>query len=337
MYYHVTHSPALLGRSHAYLTGMLLALTLPPFTPWYVVVLASAFAILLGKAIFGGVGHFLWQPALVGRFAVAVVAPALFGAGSIEPAQWGLLDGANLIFGDITRTHRVEHYRGWSEHELPPSADAYGLAHPAMTLATLTRPSEPAFSALAEVRQTIPQRKPTALTQLPPINDMILGARPGGIGETSVLMIILGGMYLIYRNYVKWPLPATMLLAAGAVAAIAPIQLAGPNDTTETVWVPLLSEGLDVGLTYVACQLFTGAFLLAAFFLAPEMTSSPVTTGGQVIFAVGCGAIGMVMKLYLNTQIPVYVAVLVMNTFVPTIDAIWRPRVFGQRRFGRKR
>ena len=77
LYFRVTHSPALLGRSHAYLTGVLLALTLPPFTPWYVVLLASAFAILIGKAVFGGVGHFLWQPALVGRFAVAVFMPVL--------------------------------------------------------------------------------------------------------------------------------------------------------------------------------------------------------------------------------------------------------------------
>ena len=67
LYFRVTHTPALFGRSHAYLTGLLLALTFPAFTPTVVIVLAAAFAILIGKAIFGGVGHFLWQPALVGR------------------------------------------------------------------------------------------------------------------------------------------------------------------------------------------------------------------------------------------------------------------------------
>ena len=70
--YSFTRVPALLGRSHAFLTGLLLALTLPPFTPWYVAVTASVFAIIVGKAVFGGVGHFLWQPALVGRLAVEI-------------------------------------------------------------------------------------------------------------------------------------------------------------------------------------------------------------------------------------------------------------------------
>ncbi len=83
VYYRVTRTPALLGRSHAFLTGLLLALTLPAYVPWYVPVTASVFAIVVGKGVFGGVGHFLWQPALVGRLAVAVVFPALLS--SAEP------------------------------------------------------------------------------------------------------------------------------------------------------------------------------------------------------------------------------------------------------------
>jgi electron transport complex protein RnfD len=93
------------------------------------------------------------------------------------------------------------------------------------------------------------------------------------------------------------------------------------------------AEGLDVGFLYLLYHLLSGEMLLAAFFLATEMTSRPVTTGGQVIFGLVCGVIAALLKLYVDTSIPAYLAVLVMNTFTPTIDAVWRPRVFGQKRF----
>ena len=354
LYFQITHIPSLLGRSHAYLTGLLLALTLPPFTPWYVVVIGSAFAIIIGKAIFGGVGHFLWQPALVGRFAVAVIMPALIAppaASSLQPDRWPILAMSHLVFGDIDQAQPIRRYQGWQEQfekdqarfnrkKIRQLPSGYLVEHPAAALARLTDPRhEPAYSALARVRADIPGRKPTALSQLPPLNDMLFGARPGGIGETCAAAIIAAGLYLIYRNYVKWQLPVLFLLAAAVVAAVAPVRLAGPGGSVEWVYFPILYDGLNVsatlgaGFTYVNYQILSGGMLLAAFFLATEMTSSPVTTGGQIIFGLGCGAVAMLIKLYLDTPIPAYLAVLAMNTLTPTIDAMWRPRLFGQRHF----
>ena len=73
VYYRVTQTPAMHGRMHGAVTGLLLALTLPATVPWYVPITAAVFATIIGKALFGGMGHFLWQPALVGRLAVAVI------------------------------------------------------------------------------------------------------------------------------------------------------------------------------------------------------------------------------------------------------------------------
>ena len=344
LYFRVTHSPALLGRAHAYLTGVLLALTLPPFTPWYIVVIAAAFAILVGKAVFGGVGHFLWQPALVGRFAVAVIVPALVQLAptlsegqhlTLTPELWPVLAQEHLLLGDIDHAvkDRLYPYRGWRNRPAPPEAEAFALPHPAQTLSSLSRGDRPGFSALSQLHTEIPNRKSTLLAVLPPIGDLLFGARPGGIGETCAAIIIVAGLYLVYRNYVKWQLPFSFLTAAAVVAAVAPIQFARPNNTVEWVWFPTLAEGVDVGFTYVAYQILSGALLLSAFFLATEMTSCPVTTGGQVIFGVGCGMIAMLLKLYYDTAIPAYIAVLAMNTLTPTIEAIWRPRVFGQKHF----
>jgi electron transport complex protein RnfD len=96
---------------------------------------------------------------------------------------------------------------------------------------------------------------------------------------------------------------------------------------------PLLREGLDVGFTYVNYQILSGGVLLAAFFLATEMTSRPITGGGQVIFGILGGAAAMLLKLYFDTAIPAYLAVLIANTATPTIDWLWRGRAFGQKRF----
>ncbi len=344
LYYRVSHSPALFGRAHAYLTGVLLALSLPPFTPWYMVIIGSAFAILVGKAVFGGVGHFLWQPALVGRFAVAVIMPALAQlapagdagkAMTLTPERWPVLAQDHLLMGDVDNVarDRLYPYRGWRDRSAPAGADGFAMPHPATTLAPLTRGEEPAYSALANPYSDIPNRKPAALTLLPPIGDLLFGARPGGIGETCAAIIIVAGLYLVYRNYVKWQLPLAFLATAGLVAAIAPVQFAGPNRTVEWVWMPMFIEGLDVGFTYVCYQILSGATLLAAFFFATEMTSSPVTTGGQVIFGVGAGLLAMLLQLYYDTAIPAYLAVLAMNTLTSSIDAVWLPRVFGQRHF----
>ncbi len=331
LYYAVTRVPALLGRSHAYLTGLLLALTLPADVPLHVPVIAGAFAIIVGKAIFGGVGHFLWQPALVGRLAVAV----LF-AGTLSASQGPVLLQKHMLTGDITDARPVETYHGWAaaSERLARSerfdAQAIRLPAPTETLAGLTRGEPAPYSGLSRPRHEMPRSQPVALLAMPPVSDLFVGTRPGGIGETSALMIFIAGMYLVYRNYGKWQLPAAVIASAWLVAAIAPIQLAGPNDTVEIVWWPLLAESRDVGVTYVNYQILSGELMLAAFFFAPEMTSRPVTTGGQVIFGLGVGAVAMGLQLYTATPIPAYLGVLAMNTFTPLIDSLWRPRVMGQ-------
>ena len=327
-YYRCTRTPALLGRSHAYLTGLLLALTLPPFVPWYVPVLAGAMAILIGKAIFGGVGHFLWQPALVGRLAVAVMFPA-----TLNPALWPVLAPNRLLVGDVRLCRPVDDYRQWSNRPAPPGADAFALPRPSAALGGLTMGPEPAFAGLAMAPEGSPAGKGLALMRMPPMTDLLYGTTPGGLGETCALVIVLAAVYLAYRGLVKWQLPTCIVASAALVAAVAPIQLAGPGEAVRIVWLPLTSEGTDVGMTYVCYQLFSTELLLASAFLATEMTSRPVTTGGQVVFGLACGTIGMLLKLYLQVPTPFYMAVLAMNTFTPVIDAVWRPRVLGQRRF----
>jgi len=385
--YYVTRTPALHGRSHAYLTGMLLAATLPPFVPWYVPVIGAAFAILLGKAIFGGLGHFLWQPALVGRLAVAALftqpiaaeqfaflgrgpADALSAVFSVQmnPPKWPLLSQDHILVGDLANCQPAQPRREWLDQPAPKGAAGALTAPPAATLDDLTIPEEPRFGAMARFEETRPPPASPAVLALPPINELLIGARPGGIGETSAIVIVIAGLYLVYRHYVRWHLPLAFVLAAAMVAALGPLHLLGPEGAVVGGWgppggwlsgqlpapffsaaawsnwlgrwgsPPILREGLDVGFLYVCYRILSSELLLAAFFLATEMTSRPVTSGGQVLFGAGCGAIGMVLALYTRLTIPFYLAVLIMNTFTPAIDALWRPRVIGTgRRAARSR
>jgi len=334
LYYYVTRTPALLGRSHAYLVGLLLALTLPAYVPWYVPLVGAAFAIIVGKGIFGGVGHFIWQPALVGRLAVAVMFSVdLTTPATNYPATGPILAQSRLLVGDIKSTRYQEDFRIWRGVPAPPGADAFLIRRPETTLKYLTDRRDPGFSGLAYRSDQALQSGPLALMKLPPINDMIYGARPGGIGETCIVVIIVAGLYLVYRNYLRLQLPLVFIVAAGCVAAIAPVYFAGPHDTVLARWVPFIIEGRDTGLMYVAYQLLSGELFLAAFLLAAEMTSRPVTVGGQAIFAACGGALAMLLKLYVDTPIPAYMAVLAVNTMTIVIDDFWRPRVFGQKHF----
>lgn len=334
VYYRVTRTPALLGRTHAVLTGLLLALTLPAFVEWYVPPIASAFAIIVGKAVFGGVGHFVWQPALVGRLAVTVLLPGQLTVASLTlPARQPVLAQNRLLVGDVRSAAGGQDTRRWRGRPSPHGADAFLLTPPAKTLRGLTNAERPGFSALAFRPGDAPAGRPAALLQMPPINNLLYGARPGGIGETSAILLVVAGLYLMYRHYLKWQLPLAMLAAAWCTVAVAPIYLAGPGEVARILWLPLLGpEGLGVGLTYINYQLLSGELLLAALLVAGEMTSRPVTTGGQVLFGLGCGSLAMLLQLYLDVPIPCYMAVLAMNTLTPTIDRLWRPRVFGTRR-----
>ncbi len=334
VYYRVTRVPAMLGRSHSVLTGVLLALTLPAFVPWFVPIVAGAFAIVVGKAVFGGVGHFVWQPALVGRLAVAVLFPALLTVSDARFEHRQPVLGQNrLLIGDVRDAAYGNNTGGWQGRAAPNGKDAALLTPPTRILRGLTDRDSPEYSAIVRRPSDQPNAKPAGLLQMPPMEDLFYGARPGGIGETSILLLMVACLYLVYRNYLKWELPLTMLLAAWVTAAVAPIYLAGPNDTVTTVWLPLLSnEGLAASLTYINYQVVSGGLALAITLVSVEMTSRPVTAGGQVLLGLGCGVLAMLLQLYTTIPIPCLMAVLAMNTLTPTIDRLWRPRVFGTKR-----
>jgi len=173
-----------------------------------------------------------------------------------------------------------------------------------------------------------PESITSTLRHMPPPWDLIRGSHGGGIGETCIIAIIIAGLYLIYRNYVRGLLPAMFVLAAAVTVAIAPIRT---GNGLEWQWFPIISEGFDVGVVYTFYHIACGELLLAGCLLAGEMTSRPVTAPAQAIFGLLCGAGAILLRLYLPIPIPAYAAVLICNTFTPLLDTTIRPWMFRRR------
>jgi len=317
-----TRRPVIGGLSHAGLMGLLLGLTLPATAEWYIPMIGSLVAIGLAKGLFGGLGHYIWQPALVGRVVVGFLFMQQLAYVEGTP-QSAVLARDRLLFGQINQVHPVDiaHYPGWQDATRAVTTDALTMHRPVDVLREFAegdiRPDDNApFETLIR-------------DHLPPWPDTIFGTVPGAIGETGALAIVVAGMYLIYRGYLRWELPVTMLAAAAVTAGVLPVQTYGQDAGYD--WFPALADehGRAVGLAYVLYHLTTGQLMLGAFLLAGDMMSTPMRARGQMVFAAGVGVLTIFMRLYGVIEGEAYWSILIMNSVVYWIDHRFRRPVLG--------
>ena len=266
---------ASLGDFSAVLTGLLLGLTLPPSFPIWMAFLGGVVAIGLGKVVWGGLGHNLFNPALVGRAFLQAAFPTAITTWSPQGTR-----------------------------EL--SVYASNLAAPFMKA-----PVDAVTSATPLGLMKF-QGEPTALWNL------VIGDTAGSLGETSALLILLGGIYLIGRRAFDWRIPAGILLTvvvfAGIVWAVAPQSFPSP-------WFMLGSGGL----------------MLGAVFMATDPVTSPMAPMGTRCYAVGIGVLVVLIRLWGGLPEGVMYAILLMNAATPLINRAYQPTPFGRgRRTARK-
>jgi len=139
--------------------------------------------------------------------------------------------------------------------------------------------------------------------------DMFLGNIGGCIGETSVLLLLIGLAYLLIRKVITLRIPLAFI---GTVAVLSLIFPMG-NDP----------------LAWCAAQLCGGGLMLGAIFMATDYVTSPVTKLGQVIYGIGCGVLTIVIRYFGGYNEGVSYAILVMNCCVVLLDRIGRPKKFG--------
>ena len=256
--------------SSGILTGLLLGLTLPPGLPMWMAFLGGFVGIALGKVIWGGIGHNLFNPALLGRAFLLATFP-------IAMTTWvaPLADGG---FFSVYSSNLA-----WPLMQAP--VDATTAATPL---------------GLMKFQQ-----------EVTPLTELAFGKIGGSLGETSGVLLILGGIYLYIRRDLDWRIPVSILLT---VAVFSAVLILFDADRFPT---PLFS-------------IFSGGLLLGAIFMATDPVTSPTTPRGTWIFGIGIGVLVVLIRVFGGLPEGVMYAILLMNAATPLIDRYTQPRVFGR-------
>ena len=134
---------------------------------------------------------------------------------------------------------------------------------------------------------------------------LFLGNHGGVIGETCILAILIGGIYLLARKVIKIWIPLCYLAS-------------------------LLVFSLLFGMEGAVLSIFAGGAFLGAFFMATDYVTSPLTNKGKIIFGIGCGLITALIRTFANAAEGVTFAILIMNLLVPYIDGLTLSKPMGE-------
>ena len=148
-----------------------------------------------------------------------------------------------------------------------------------------------------------------ALTAQYSLSDMFIGLIGGSAGEVSAMMLLIGGLYLIFRRVISWHTPVAYI---GTVAVL----------------TFLFPQGNDA-LTYMLYNVFGGGLMLGAFFMATDYVTSPITKEGQLIYGLGCGLLTVFIRYFGSYPEGVCYSILIMNCLVWIIDKYTKPTRFG--------
>jgi len=236
----------------------------------------------------------LWMVAVGGMIGVGV-GKSLFGGLGFNPFNPALVGRAVLQAAfPVSMTSWVQGF----------TADRFS----ALPSSTLTWPfTEPVYDIVTGATPLAAWKFDRELTEA---GDLAVGFVSGSTGETSALLILLGGIYLIARNMMNWRIPAAILGTVVAFSGILHLVDA------ERYASPLF-------------MLFSGGLMLGAMFMASDMVGSPMTSLGRVIYGVLIGVLVVVIRVWGGMPEGVMYAILLGNALSPHLDNLIRPTVYG--------
>jgi len=260
----IRKKPNSLGDFSAVVTGIILALSLPPSLPIWAAIIGSVFSIAIGKMVFGGLGANIFNPAMVGRAFLTV--------------SFGMLMTTWTVPATIDIT-------------LPKIA-------PENMIDARTQATPLAWNKLA-----IKDKNGAKIYNEQQFRATFTGEVGGCLGETSVIALLIGGLYLLIRKTISFHVPLAVLLSAFVFAAIA----------------YLIDSGAYIQPVF---HLSSGAMLLCAFFIATDPVTAPLTRRGMWLFGIGVGTITMLIRVVGEYPEGVMFSVLLMNAVTPLIDRL---------------
>ena len=261
LYQKITKKESTIGDFSAVVTGLLLAFNVPASLPWWMCLAGGAFAIIVVKMVFGGIGNNFINPALGARAFLLASFPFAMKIWTNPGINW---IGSNI--------------------------DAVTTATPLSFLK---------IGALGVNDLTANGINMT---------DMILGNIGGCIGETSTILIVLGGVYLIYKGIIDYIIPVFYI---------------------GIVFILTFILG-DFSINFALYEIFAGGLMLGGFFMLTDYTTSPMNKKGQIIYALLAGVITVVIRLYGGYPEGVSYSILLANVATPLIDKYVSNRVFGE-------
>ncbi|AHW60698.1 electron transport complex protein RnfD [Draconibacterium orientale] len=168
-----------------------------------------------------------------------------------------------------------------------------------------------AATPLAVIKEGIKNGIPVSQLQgLPDLSDMAIGFNNGSMGEISAILLIIGGLYMLWKKVITWQTPVSIILTVLVVSGI--------------FW--LINPEMYVNPVY---HVITGGLMLGAIFMATDMVTSPMTGKGQLIYGVGIGLITISIRMFGAYPEGISFAILIMNAFVPLINMYVKPKRFG--------
>lgn len=149
------------------------------------------------------------------------------------------------------------------------------------------------------------------MMKVPDSLNMLMGNMGGSAGEISAIAIILGGLYMLFRKIITWHIPVVYLGSAAIFAGI--FWLINPEVYPDPVF-----------------HLVTGGLMLGAIYMATDYATSPMSPRGMIIYAIGCGVLTIIIRLFGAYPEGVAFSILIMNAFVPLINKALKPKRFGE-------
>jgi Na+-transporting NADH:ubiquinone oxidoreductase subunit B len=249
-------------------SGLLIPLIMPVDIPLWMVAASTIFAVLIGKEVFGGTGMNLLNPALTARAFAFFAYPTWMSGDQV----W-----INTSGGDI-----VDGYSGATAMGDLATTVGQGLGNPATETVMAQFGPEGTYSLM----------------------NAFLGLIPGSIGETSALLILLGGLFLVFKGVGSWRIMLSFfvggLVMAGIFNAFAVNEFMGLNPIH---------------------QLMLGGFMFGMVFMATDPVSAAQTETGKYIYGFLAGFFGIMIRVF-NPAYPegIMLAILFMNVMAPLID-----------------
>ncbi|MDK2634638.1 electron transport complex subunit RsxD [Pantoea stewartii subsp. indologenes] len=279
-----------LADNSALLTAILLGISIPSLAPWWLVVVGTVFAIVIAKQLYGGLGQNPFNPAMVGYVVLLISFPVQMTSWmppeALQVIKPGVLDSLSMIFTGHTLA-------GDTLQQLQLGVDGVSQATPLDTFKTGLRAGHSAEQLLAQ-----------------PIYSGVLA----GLGWQWVNVgYLLGGVFLLWKNTIRWHIPAAMLLSLTVCATFG--------------WL-LAPASLNSPLIH----LFSGATMLGAFFIATDPVTASTTDRGRLIYGALIGLLVWLIRSFGGYPDGVAFAVLLANICVPLIDYYTQPRVYGHQK-----